>query len=117
MHKMLGMKLALEEKILSFVTYTIIQNITISEICALHLTHPSAHPEPMLWRLESSWGFSALLKGHTSVGVLKVERMLIIHSPHRRFLPEPRFEPTNSGYKSDALLIWPRLPPLIKIVP
>ncbi len=36
MHKMLGMKLALEEKILSFVTYTIIQNITISEICALH---------------------------------------------------------------------------------
>ncbi len=26
-----------------FVTYTIIQNITSSEICALHLTHPSAH--------------------------------------------------------------------------
>ncbi len=25
-----------------FVTYTIIQNITSSEICALHLTHPSA---------------------------------------------------------------------------
>ncbi len=26
-----------------FVTYTIIQSITSSEICALHLTHPSAH--------------------------------------------------------------------------
>ncbi len=26
-----------------FVTYTIIQNITSSEMCSLHLTHPSAH--------------------------------------------------------------------------
>ncbi len=26
-----------------FITYTIIPNITSSEICALHLTHPSAH--------------------------------------------------------------------------
>ncbi len=26
-----------------FVTYTIIQSITSSEICSLHLTHPSAH--------------------------------------------------------------------------
>ncbi len=55
MRKMLGMKLALEEKILSFVTYTIIQNITISEICALHLTHPSAHPE--------QWGANAVAPG------------------------------------------------------
>ncbi len=26
-----------------FVTYTIIQSITSSEMCSLHLTHPSAH--------------------------------------------------------------------------
>ncbi len=30
--------------------------------------------------------------------------------PHRQFLPEPRFEPATSGYKSDALSIRPRLP-------
>ncbi len=31
------------KNIFLFVTYTIIQSITSSEICALHLTHPSAH--------------------------------------------------------------------------
>ncbi len=94
-------------------------------ICALHLTHPSAHTQqwthtpwthtrssrqPMLRRLGSSWGFGALLKGLTSVMVLKEERTLVIHSPHRQFLPDPRLEPTTSGYKSDALSIRPRLP-------
>ncbi len=33
----------LEEEDFLFVLYKIIQNITSSEICALHLTHPSAH--------------------------------------------------------------------------
>ncbi len=116
MHKMLGMKLALEEeKIFVIVSYTILQNIT-SEICALHLTHPSAHPEQ--WAANAAapgehWGFGALLKGLPSVGYWRW-RERSIHSPHWQFLPEPRFEPTNSGYKS---LIRPRLPPLIKIVP
>ncbi len=32
-----------EKKNFVFVTYTIIRRITSSEICALHLTHPSAH--------------------------------------------------------------------------
>ncbi len=32
-----------EEEYFVFVSYTIIQNVTSSEICALHLTHPSAH--------------------------------------------------------------------------
>ncbi len=60
-------------------------------ICALHLTHPRAHTQqwthtrssrqPMLRRPGSSWGFGALLKGLTSVVVLKVERVLVIHSP------------------------------------
>ncbi len=63
----------------------------------------------MLQRPGSSWVFGALLKGLTSVVVLNVERTLVIHSPHQQFLPEPRFEPTTSGYKSDTLSIRPRL--------
>ncbi len=55
-----------------FVKYTIIQNITSSEMCSLHLTHSSAHTwssgQPALLRCPgSSRGFSALLKGLTSV--------------------------------------------------
>ncbi len=54
-----------------FVTYTIIQSITSSEMCSLHLTHPSAHTwssmQPTLRHPGSSWGFGALLKGLTSV--------------------------------------------------
>ncbi len=64
----------------------------------------------MLRRLGSSWEFGALLKGLTSVVVLKVERTHVIHSPHQQFLPDTRFEPRISGYKSNALFIRPRLP-------
>ncbi len=32
------------------------------------------------------------------------------HLSRGQFLPKPRFEPTTSGYKSDALSIWPWLP-------
>ncbi len=32
------------------------------------------------------------------------------HLSRGQFLPEPRFEPTTSGYKSNALFIRPRLP-------
>ncbi len=53
------------------VTYTIIQSITSSEMCSLHLTHPSARTsssrQPALRRPGSSRGFGALLKGLTSV--------------------------------------------------
>ncbi len=51
-----------------------------------------------------------LAQGLTSVVVSKVERTLVVHSPHRQLLPDPIFEPTTSGYKSYALSIWPRLP-------
>ncbi len=41
---------------------------------ALHLTHARAPGEAILLRHPgSSWGFGALLKGLTSVAVLKVE--------------------------------------------
>ncbi len=33
------------------------------------------------------------------------------HLSRGQFLPEPRFKPTTSGYKSNALSISPRLPP------
>ncbi len=81
-------------------------------ICALHLTHPSAPTQqwthtrssgqPMLRHPGSSWGFGALLKGLTSLVVLKVEeRVLVIHSPHRQFLPDLRLELTTCG-----LQVW-----------
>ncbi len=71
-----------------FVTYRIIQSIPSSEICALHLTHPSAHTPGAVGR--------CLAQGsHLSRGQL---------------LPEPRFEPTTSGYKSNTLSIRLRLP-------
>ncbi len=82
--------------------------LPILGICALHLTHPkcthtavnthtpwthtrSSGQPFMLWRPGSSWGFGALLKG-TSVVVLRVERVLVIHSPHLQFLPDLRLE-------------------------
>ncbi len=40
---------------------------------------------------------SRMLKGLTSVIVLKVERALVIHTPHRQFLPNLRLEPATFG--------------------
>ncbi len=44
-------------------------------------THTRSSGQPMLRCPGSSWGSGALLKGLTSVMVLKVERVLVIHSP------------------------------------
>ncbi len=89
-----------KKKIFLFVTHTIIRSTTSSEICALHLTHPSAHIH-----LEK-WAANAAAPGE------QLEVRCLAQWSHRRhgqFLPEPRFEPTTSGYKSDALSIRPRL--------
>ncbi len=43
-------------KLRLFVTYTIIQSITSSEICSLHLTHPSAHTLAVGSRRSGAWG-------------------------------------------------------------
>ncbi len=91
-------------------------------ICALHLTHPSAHTQQWVVNKHthrehtpgavgspgSSWSFSALLKGLTSVMVLRVERVLDIHSPHR---PCRTWDsnPWPLGYKSVSISIRPRL--------
>ncbi len=64
------------------------------------LTAVNTHPEQwaaMLRRPGSSWGIGALLKGLTSVVVLKVERALVIHSPHRQSLPDLGIEPATFG--------------------
>ncbi len=37
------------------------------------------------------------------------------HLSHGQLQPEPRFEPTTSGYKSNALSTRPRLPPSIAL--
>ncbi len=54
-----------------FVTYTIIQSIISSEMCSLHLTHPSAHTLGAVggWHsgTRGAVGSWALLKGLTSV--------------------------------------------------
>ncbi len=64
----------------------------------------------MLRRPGSIWGFSALLKGPTSVVVLSVERALEIHSPHLQFLPARDSNLQPLDYESDSLTIRPRLP-------
>ncbi len=50
----------------------------------------------ILRRPGSSWGIGALLKGLTSVVVLKV-RALVIHSPHLQSLPDLGIEPATFG--------------------
>ncbi len=59
-------------------------------------THTSGHPF-VLWQPGSSWGFSVLLKGLTSEIVLRVERLLNIHSYHLQPLPDLRLEPATFG--------------------
>ncbi len=64
------------------------------------LTAVNTHLEQwaaILRRPGSSWGIGALLKGLTSVVVLKVERALVIHSPHRQSLPDLGIEPATFG--------------------
>ncbi len=83
-----------------FVTYTIIQSITSSKMCSLHLTRPSAHTLGAVdthththleqWTHTHThgavasrgavWGFGALLKGLTSV----------VDNSCRESNPEPR---------------------------
>ncbi len=58
----------------------------------------------------SSWGIGALLKGLTSVVVLKVERALVFTPPTDN--PCRTWESNRQplGYKSNSLTIRPRLP-------
>ncbi len=76
-----------------FVTYTIIQSITSNEMCSLHLTHPSAHLE--------QWAADNAAPGE-QLGVWCLAQGS--HLSRGQFLPEPRFEPTTSGYKSNTLI-------------
>ncbi len=64
-------------------------------------THTHTHTHRAVGSPGSSWGFGALLKGLTSVMVLRVERALVIHSPHLQSLPDMRLEPATFG-----LQVW-----------
>ncbi len=72
-------------------------------------THPEQWAAIYAARPGSSWGFGALLKG-TSVVVLRVERVLYIHSPHLQFLSARDSNSQPLDYESDSLTIRPRLP-------
>ncbi len=103
--------------------------LPILGICALQLTHPKCaharahthtHTHTVNTLLEQ-WaaindaapreklGFGALLKG-TSVVVLSVERALNIHSPPHNSCRTWDSNSQPLGYKSNSLIIWPRLP-------
>ncbi len=80
-----------------FVTYIIIQSITNSEV-KLH-----AHLE--------QWAADTAAPGEQS-GVRCLAQGS--HLSRGQFLPELRFKPTTSDYKSNTLSIRPRLPPRLK---
>ncbi len=72
-------------------------------MCSLHLTHPSAHTPGAVGSRRCGvrgavGGVRCLAQGS--------------HLSRGQFLPEPRFEPTTSGYKCDALSIRATTAPL-----
>ncbi len=71
-------------------------------MCSLHLTHPSAHTPGAVGSRHSG--------ARGAVGVRSLAQGS--HLSRAQFLPEPRFEPTTSDYKSNALSTRPRLPKL-----
>ncbi len=84
-------------------------------ICALHLTHPSAHTQQ--WTHTHREHTPGAVGSHLCCGARGAfgglvpcsrapqswywvwERALDIHSPHRQFLPDLRLEPTSFGLK------------------
>ncbi len=74
-----------------FVTYTIIQSIMRSEMCSLHLTHPSAHTPGAVG--------SRHCGARGAVGVTSFQSRDSNSQPW-----------VTSGFKSNALSIRPRLP-------
>ncbi len=104
----------------SMVTHT--QNVCSAfnpSKCTHTHTHTVVNTHPEQWAANTAapgeqLGVRCLAQGsHLSRGIQvywKVERMLLLHYPHRQFLPYTRFEPTTSAYKFYALSIRPRLP-------
>ncbi len=75
-------------------------------------THTWSSGKPVMPRRSgSSWEFGPLLKA-TSVVILKVERVLEIHSPHLQFLPARDSTLQHFDSESYSLTIRPQLPPM-----
>ncbi len=88
-----------------FVTYTIIQSITSSKMCSLHLTHPSAHT------LGAVGSRRCGARGAVG-GSVPCSNVL----PQSWTIPAgARFEPTTSGYKSNTLSTRPTTVPRVKL--
>ncbi len=109
-----------------FVTYTIIQSIMRSEMCSLHLTHPSAHTwssgQPTLQRPGSSLHLThpkrirTWSSGQPSYGTQVAVRGSVLCSRALqswcwiKFLPAWDSNLQTLGYKPNSLTIRPRLP-------
>ncbi len=70
-------------------------------------THTRSSGQPFMLRRPGSSPGSIL---NTSVVVLRIERVLYIHSPHRQFLPARDSNSQPLDYESDSLTIRPRIP-------
>ncbi len=75
-------------------------------------THPKCTHTAVNTHPGSSWGFGAFLKG-ISVVVLKVERVLYIHSPHRQSLPARDSNLQPFDYESNSLPLGHYFPVLV----
>ncbi len=98
-----------------FVTYKIIQSITSSEMCSLHLTHPSAHTLGAVGSRHC--GARGAVGGSVPCSRVSPQSWTIPAGAEIR-------KPPTSGYKSDALSIRtmtapsaPRLPPQLHDCP
>ncbi len=82
------------------------RSITSSEMCSLHLSNPSAHTPGAVDTHTHTHTHTHTWSNGQSGEQLGVRCLAQgSHLSRGQFLPEPRFEPTTSGYKSDALFI------------
>jgi len=100
-----------------------VYRITVNSlwICALHLTHPSAHTHSSEYTPRAVGSQCCSTRGAVGgsmpcsrvsppSGYWRWKECSLFTPPHRKYLPDPRFEPTTPGYKSDAPSIGPQLP-------
>ncbi len=73
-------------------------------------THPEQWAAILCCGARGAVGGSVPCSRATSVVVLRVERVLYIHSPHLQFLPARDSNSQPLGYESDSLTIGPWLP-------
>ncbi len=76
-------------KYILIVTYTIIQSITSSEMCSLHLTHPSAHTHLEQWAANAFFPSRGNYNFFSMSNVLKKQKILSARGLHNISPPPP----------------------------